>query len=50
MEISITVNGRSEALDVPDNALLVEVLRERLGLTALMWAAIPASAALASFT
>ena len=33
MEISITVNGRSEALDVPDNALLVEVLRERLGLT-----------------
>ena len=33
MEITVTVNGRSEALDVPDNALLVEVLRERLGLT-----------------
>ncbi len=33
MEIKVTVNGRSEALDVPDNALLVEVLRERLGLT-----------------
>ena len=33
MEISITVNGRSEALDVPDNALLADVLRERLGLT-----------------
>ena len=33
MEISITVNGKSEALDVPDNALLAEVLRERLGLT-----------------
>ena len=33
MEISITVNGRSEALDVPDNALLADVLRERLDLT-----------------
>ena len=33
MEISITVNGRSEALDVPDNTLLADVLRERLGLT-----------------
>ncbi|MXY53395.1 MAG: (2Fe-2S)-binding protein [Gammaproteobacteria bacterium] len=29
----MTVNGRSEALDVPDNALLADVLRERLGLT-----------------
>ena len=33
MEISITVNGKSEALDVPDNTLLADVLRERLGLT-----------------
>ena len=33
MEITVTVNGRSEAVNVPDNALLVEVLRERLGLT-----------------
>ena len=33
MEVSLTVNGTSHSLDVPDNTLLVEVLRERLGLT-----------------
>ena len=33
MEVTLTVNGASHSLDVPDNALLVEVLRERLGLT-----------------
>ncbi len=33
MEVTFTVNGASHTLDVPDNALLVEVLRERLGLT-----------------
>ena len=33
MEVTLTVNGTSHSLDVPDNTLLVEVLRERLGLT-----------------
>ncbi|MCY3818526.1 MAG: (2Fe-2S)-binding protein [Gammaproteobacteria bacterium] len=33
MEVTLTVNGAPHSLDVPDNALLVEVLRERLGLT-----------------
>ena len=33
MEVTLSVNGTSHTLDVPDNALLVEVLRERLGLT-----------------
>ena len=33
MEVSLTVNGTSHSLDVPDNTLLVEVLREGLGLT-----------------
>lgn len=33
MEVTLTVNGASHRLDVPDNTLLVEVLRERLGLT-----------------
>ena len=33
MEVTLTVNGKSHSLDVPDNTLLVEVLRERLGLT-----------------
>ena len=33
MEVTLTVNGASHALDVPDNALLVELLRERLQLT-----------------
>ena len=33
MKVSLTVNGTSHSLDVPDNTLLVEVLRERLGLT-----------------
>ncbi len=33
MEISITVNGAAHQVDVPANTLLVEVLRERLGLT-----------------
>ena len=33
MDIKVTVNGKAHQLDVPDNALLVDVLRERLGLT-----------------
>jgi aerobic carbon-monoxide dehydrogenase small subunit len=33
MKLSLTVNGAARTLDVPDNALLVEVLREHLGLT-----------------
>lgn len=33
MEVTLTVNGASHSLDVPDNTLLVEVLREHLGLT-----------------
>lgn len=33
MEVTLTVNGASHSLDVPDNTLLVGVLRERLGLT-----------------
>ena len=33
MEVSLTVNGADHTLDVPDNALLVELLRERLNLT-----------------
>ena len=33
MEITLTVNGTARTVDVPDNALLVDVLRESLGLT-----------------
>ena len=33
MRISLTVNGESHSLDVPDNTLLVDILREHLGLT-----------------
>ncbi|MFP6853717.1 MAG: (2Fe-2S)-binding protein [Pseudomonadales bacterium] len=33
MEISLTVNGTEHTTDVPDNSLLVEVIRERLNLT-----------------
>ena len=33
MEITLTVNGGARTVDVPDNALLVDVLREALGLT-----------------
>ena len=33
MEVTLTVNGADHTLDVPDNALLVEMLRERLNLT-----------------
>jgi carbon-monoxide dehydrogenase small subunit len=33
VEVTLTVNGTSHSLDVPDNTLLVEMLRERLGLT-----------------
>lgn len=33
MRVTLTVNGTTHALEVPDNALLVDVLRERLGLT-----------------
>ena len=33
MEVTLTVNGAAHTLDVPDNALLVEMLRERLNLT-----------------
>ena len=33
MKVSLTVNGNAHTLDVPDNTLLVEILREHLGLT-----------------
>ena len=33
MEISLTVNGTETTADVPDNSLLVEIIRERLNLT-----------------
>ncbi len=33
MQISLTVNGEAHTLDVPENTLLVEILREHLGLT-----------------
>ncbi len=33
MEITLTVNGAVKTVDVPGNALLVDVLRESLGLT-----------------
>lgn len=33
MEISLTVNGEARTLDVPENTLLVDIIRERLGLT-----------------
>jgi carbon-monoxide dehydrogenase small subunit len=33
VEISLTVNGTEHTTDVPDNSLLVEVIRERLNLT-----------------
>ena len=33
MEVTITVNGAKHAIDVAPNALLADVLRERLGLT-----------------
>ena len=33
MGISLTVNGTEHTTDVPDNSLLVEIIRERLNLT-----------------
>ena len=33
MELKLTVNGRKVAVDVPTDMLLVDLLRERLGLT-----------------
>jgi carbon-monoxide dehydrogenase small subunit len=33
MKVSLTVNGAAHELDVPDNTLLVDVLRVHLGLT-----------------
>ncbi len=33
MEISLTVNGTEHTADVPENSLLVEIIRERLNLT-----------------
>jgi carbon-monoxide dehydrogenase small subunit len=33
MQISLTVNGRAHTLDVPPNTLLVDIIREHLGLT-----------------
>ena len=33
MEISLTVNGTQHTLDVPENTLLVDIVREQLGLT-----------------
>ena len=33
MQVSLTVNGQARALDVPDNTLLVDLLRQHLRLT-----------------
>jgi carbon-monoxide dehydrogenase small subunit len=33
MQISLTVNGAEHSLDVPENTLLVDIIREHLGLT-----------------
>jgi len=33
MKLTLTVNGAGRELDVPDNTLLVDVIREHLGLT-----------------
>jgi carbon-monoxide dehydrogenase small subunit len=33
MEISLTVNGEARTLDVPENTLLVDIIREHLRLT-----------------
>ncbi len=33
MQITLTVNGTQHTLDVPENTLLVEIIREHLGLT-----------------
>jgi carbon-monoxide dehydrogenase small subunit len=33
MKISLTVNGEAQEFDVPENTLLVEIIREHLGLT-----------------
>ena len=33
MKVTITVNGTAHGMDVEDNALLVDILREQLGLT-----------------
>ena len=33
MDVSITVNGKQHAIDVPANTLLSDILREHLGLT-----------------
>ena len=33
MDVSITVNGKAHAIDVPANTLLSDILREHLGLT-----------------
>jgi carbon-monoxide dehydrogenase small subunit len=33
MQVSLTVNGQQRSLDVPDNTLLVELLRQHLRLT-----------------
>jgi carbon-monoxide dehydrogenase small subunit len=33
MQISLTVNGRAHTMDVPPNTLLVDIIREHLGLT-----------------
>ncbi|SUZ81460.1 uncharacterized protein METZ01_LOCUS34314, partial [marine metagenome] len=33
VEISLTVNGTEHTTEVPDNSLLVEIIRERLNLT-----------------
>ena len=33
MQITLTVNGQQHSLDLPDNTLLVDVIREHLQLT-----------------
>ena len=45
MNVTLTVNGTEHTLDVPDNTLLVDVLRGPSASRARMWAATPANAA-----
>jgi aerobic-type carbon monoxide dehydrogenase small subunit (CoxS/CutS family) len=48
MNISFVLNGKPVSVDVEPATLLCDLLREKLGLTGRMSAAIPASAAAVS--
>ena len=50
MNVTLTVNGEAHSVDVAPNTLLVELLRNHLGLRARTSVAIPANAARAPYT